>query len=49
MLGKDVYGDNFGPPNWELVLCLAGAWLLIFLCLSRSVKSTGKVRKSEHE
>jgi hypothetical protein len=29
---------------WQLALCLALAWLLVFGCLVRGIKSSGKVR-----
>ncbi|XP_078683122.1 sodium-dependent proline transporter-like isoform X1 [Branchiostoma floridae x Branchiostoma belcheri] len=32
-----------GKMNWELTLCLLLAWILVFLCLFKGVKSTGKV------
>lgn len=31
-----------GYPSWRLTLCLFGAWMTIFLILSRGVKSSGK-------
>ncbi|XP_046360333.1 sodium- and chloride-dependent glycine transporter 1-like [Haliotis rufescens] len=32
-----------GNIQWHLLLCFMGAWLLIFLCLMKGVKSLGKV------
>ncbi|XP_078602404.1 sodium-dependent proline transporter-like isoform X2 [Branchiostoma floridae x Branchiostoma japonicum] len=32
-----------GKMNWELSLCLLLAWIFVFLCLFKGVKSTGKV------
>lgn len=29
--------------KWQLVLCLLFAWIVIFLCLSKGIKSSGKV------
>lgn len=29
--------------RWQLVLCLLLAWIVIFVCLSRGIKSSGKV------
>jgi solute carrier family 6 amino acid transporter-like protein 5/7/9/14 len=34
---------NLGGFNWHLALCLAIAWILLFLSISRGVKSLGKV------
>lgn len=35
--------DNIGAPQGELVGCLALAWLLVFGCICRGIKSSGKV------
>ncbi|ESO00977.1 hypothetical protein HELRODRAFT_192511 [Helobdella robusta] len=35
--------DQPGSPDWELLICLVVAWLFIFLCLSKGIKSSGKV------
>ncbi|CAD5112174.1 DgyrCDS1408 [Dimorphilus gyrociliatus] len=35
--------DNLGGLKWELALCLLGAWVIVFLCLCKGVKSSGKV------
>ena len=35
--------EYMGAPQWQVVLCLAAAWTLTFLALSKGVKSTGKV------
>lgn len=39
----DASWTNFGYPRWQLVLCLAAGWLIAFLCLSKGIKSAGKV------
>ena len=31
--------------RWQLALCLLLAWIVIFLCLSKGIKSSGKVRE----
>ncbi|XP_033755570.1 sodium- and chloride-dependent GABA transporter 1-like [Pecten maximus] len=36
------FGD-LGGIRWHLVLALAAAWVLVFLCLMKGVKSVGKV------
>lgn len=35
--------DEVGGLNWQLTLCFLGAWLVVFLCLIKGVKSLGKV------
>ena len=32
-----------GPIQWHLCLCLLAAWIIIFLCLIKGIKSSGKV------
>ncbi|XP_071837650.1 sodium- and chloride-dependent glycine transporter 1-like isoform X2 [Apostichopus japonicus] len=34
---------NFGHIVWQLALCLLLAWTIVFICLARGVKSSGKV------
>jgi solute carrier family 6 amino acid transporter-like protein 5/7/9/14 len=40
---KETIEDGIGFPNWELVVCLAFAWICISLVLIRGIKSSGKV------
>ncbi|XP_041348336.1 sodium- and chloride-dependent glycine transporter 1-like [Gigantopelta aegis] len=35
--------EDFGTPQWKLVLCLMLAWVICFFCLIKGIKSTGKV------
>ncbi|XP_077863914.1 sodium- and chloride-dependent glycine transporter 1-like [Saccoglossus kowalevskii] len=35
--------DNLGGIRWELVGCFALAWVVVFLCIVKGVKSSGKV------
>ena len=35
--------DEMGAPNWWLVLCLLAAWIVIFGCLIKGIKSSGRV------
>uniref|UniRef100_A0A4W4EHH7 Transporter n=1 Tax=Electrophorus electricus TaxID=8005 RepID=A0A4W4EHH7_ELEEL len=32
-----------GPVRWELALCLLAAWVIIFLCMLKGIRSSGKV------
>ncbi|XP_014790773.2 sodium- and chloride-dependent glycine transporter 1 [Octopus bimaculoides] len=35
--------NEFGSPNWLLVLCLLLSWLLILVCLFKGIQSLGKI------
>jgi len=38
--------DGLGDPGevlWDMTLCLLLAWIIVFLCLAKGVKGTGKV------
>ncbi|XP_069100866.1 sodium- and chloride-dependent glycine transporter 1-like [Argopecten irradians] len=35
--------DDMGELRWDLFICLFIAWVVIFLCLCKGVKSSGKV------
>ncbi|KAL8595223.1 hypothetical protein ACOMHN_043376 [Nucella lapillus] len=34
---------DLGQPKWDLSLCLLLAWVIVFLCLLKGIKTTGKV------
>lgn len=38
--GLEVPGDL----NWEVTLCLLACWVLVYFCVWKGVKSTGKVQ-----
>ena len=40
--GLKEFGD-IGEIQWDLTLCLLLSWLIVFLCLMKGVKSSGKV------
>ncbi|XP_032222489.1 sodium- and chloride-dependent GABA transporter 1 isoform X2 [Nematostella vectensis] len=35
--------DTFGVMRWQLVVCLILAWVLVYFCLWKGIKSSGKV------
>lgn len=35
--------DNMGSFKWDLVLCLLLAWILVYVCICKGIKSSGKV------
>ncbi|XP_037950720.1 sodium-dependent nutrient amino acid transporter 1 [Teleopsis dalmanni] len=39
---KESIDDGIGNPNWQLVLTLAVAWVIISLILIKGIKSSGK-------
>ncbi|XP_043911378.1 sodium- and chloride-dependent GABA transporter ine-like [Protopterus annectens] len=43
VLQKSDSIDNLGTVRWELILLLLLAWILIYLCLFKGVRLTGKI------
>jgi len=43
VLDKSSGIDDMGPVKWHLCLCLLAAWIVIFCCLIKGIKSSGKV------
>uniref|UniRef100_A0AAY5KIM0 Transporter n=1 Tax=Esox lucius TaxID=8010 RepID=A0AAY5KIM0_ESOLU len=35
--------DDPGPVRWPLALCLLAAWIIIFFCMLKGIRSSGKV------
>lgn len=35
--------DQPGVINWEMVLCLMAVWVMVYFCVWKGVKSTGKI------
>ena len=38
-----TFGD-IGEIKWDLALCLLLSWIIVFACLAKGIKSSGKVR-----
>lgn len=36
--------DEPGDISYELVLCLIATWIIVYFCMWKGVKSTGKVK-----
>ena len=36
--------EDSGGINWKLYACLTGTWILIWLCMMKGIRITGKVR-----
>ena len=37
--------DQVGNINWQLALCLVLTWIVIYICVCKGVKSSGKVTR----
>lgn len=35
-----------GGIKWWMLLCLLGAWIIVYLCVMRGIQSTGKVTEA---
>ncbi|XP_072030979.1 sodium- and chloride-dependent glycine transporter 1-like [Amphiura filiformis] len=42
-LGRSEGLHDMGTIRWQLLLCLLLAWIVVFLCLIKGIKSVGKV------
>jgi hypothetical protein len=38
---------NLGPVKIDLLLCLISIFILMYMCIYRGVKSTGKINKNQ--
>ena len=41
----DINIANVGGLRWEMTLCLLLSWIVVFLCIVRGIKSSGKVSR----
>ena len=39
--------ENLGAIQWKLCLSLILAWIIVFLCIAKGIKSSGKVGVTE--
>lgn len=43
VLNESTGIDDMGPVQWHICLCLLAAWIVIFFCLIKGIKSSGRV------
>lgn len=43
VLAKSAGIDDLGKVQWQLLICLFCSWLIVFLCVCKGIKSSGKV------
>ncbi|VDP75748.1 unnamed protein product [Echinostoma caproni] len=43
VLGLSKGIEHLGTVRWELALCLLLAWIIVFLCIFKGIKTSGKV------
>nr|AVW80137.1 sodium- and chloride-dependent taurine transporter [Fasciola hepatica] len=43
VLGLSKGIEHLGPVRWDLALCLLLAWIIVFLCIFKGIKTSGKV------
>lgn len=46
-LGLSKGIEDMGTLKWDLALCLLLAWIIVYVCICRGIKSTGKVNLAE--
>ena len=43
VLGMSDGIEEIGTPKWDITLCLLLAWIVVFLCICKGIRSSGKV------
>lgn len=43
ILGESSSIEDFGTPKWDLVFIALFAWVVVYFCIWKGVKSSGKV------
>ena len=43
MLGISDGIDQMGTVKWDLALCLLLAWIVVYACICKGIRSSGKV------
>ena len=46
MLGISDGIDQMGTVKWDLALCLLLAWIVVYACICKGIRSSGKVSES---
>ena len=49
VLGLSDGIEHMGTVKWDLCLCLLFSWIVVFLCIWKGVKSSGKVRTNNYQ
>ncbi|KAK3099818.1 hypothetical protein FSP39_010251 [Pinctada imbricata] len=42
-ISDGIEPDNMGTPKWDLALTLLFAWIVVYACICKGIKSSGKV------
>lgn len=45
VLGLSSGIEEVGTIKWDMALCLVLAWIVVFLCIMKGIKTSGKVSR----